>query len=82
MADFWEAAQQTCVWLGTEAGRIPVKVVYRPGATNVVADELSRCHGECVSRDTSFSMEEGGDVGLPTFESRKEKAENAREETE
>ncbi len=58
------------------------KVVYIPGATNVVADELSRCHGECVSRDTSFSMEEGGDVGLPTFESRKEKAENAREETE
>ncbi len=42
------------------------EVVYRPGALNVVADELSRCHGESESRDTSLLMEEGGDVGQPT----------------
>ncbi len=42
------------------------EVVYRPGALNVVADELSRCHGESESRDTSLLMEEGGDVDQPT----------------
>ena len=41
-------------------------VEYRTGSSNVVADELSRCHGGDSSRDTSLSREEGGDVGQPT----------------
>ncbi len=42
-------------------------VEYRSGSTNVVADDLSRCHGVCDARDTSLPDEEGGDVGQPTF---------------
>lgn len=38
---------------------------YRPGGQNVVADELSRCFGECSAEGTSLK-EAGGDVGLPT----------------
>ncbi len=44
-------------------------VVYQSGAKNVVADDLSRCHQGCSVGDTSLSMEEGGDVGQPTFKS-------------
>ena len=42
------------------------KVEYRTGCSNVVADDLSRCHGEDGIRDTSLAGEEGGDVGQPT----------------
>ncbi len=37
-------------------------VKYRAGASNVVADELSRCHA-CASDDVTLSVKEGGDVG-------------------
>ncbi len=41
------------------------RVEYRTGSSNVVADDLSRCHGGDSDRDTSLK-EEGGDVGQPT----------------
>ncbi len=48
-------------------------IVYQAGEENVVADDLSRCHGETeVSDHVTQLMKEGGDVGireLPTFES-------------
>ncbi len=52
------------------------EVVYRSGARNVVADDLSRCHQGSRDGVTSSLKEEGGDVGQPTFESK----ENEREE--
>ncbi len=49
-------------------------IVYRAGDKNVVADDLSRCHGETVVCDrVTQLMKEGGDVGIqeiPTLESK------------
>ncbi len=56
-------------------------IVYRAGNENVVADDLSRCHGEKdISDRVTQLMEEGGDVGIqekerPTFERKKEEGE-------
>ncbi len=38
-------------------------VKYRVGASNVVADELSRCHAG-AREDATLALKEGGDVGL------------------
>ncbi len=55
------------------------EVIYRPGTLNVVADELSRCHGDDERRDTRLSKEEGGDVGQPTFVSSMEEESKQRD---
>ncbi len=51
-------------------------IVYRAGVENVVADDLSRCHGETdVSDRVTQLLEEGGDVGIqetPTLENKRE----------
>ncbi len=40
-------------------------IVYRAGKENIVADELSRCHGDGVVSDrVTLLTEEGGDVGI------------------
>ncbi len=40
-------------------------VVYRAGEENIVADDLSRCHGETDVKDRATQLlEEGGDVGI------------------
>ncbi len=51
-------------------------IVYRASVENVVADDLSRCHGETdVSDRVTQLLEEGGDVGIqemPTLENKRE----------
>ncbi len=40
-------------------------VVYRAGEENIVADDLSRCHGETdVTDRATHLLEEGGDAGI------------------
>ncbi len=44
----------------------------------MVADELSRCHGDVRVRDTSLSKEEGRDVGQPTLGEKSEDVEDMK----
>ncbi len=50
------------------------EIVYRAGVENVVADDLSRCHGEADTGERgTHLLKEGGDVGIqemPTFKSK------------
>ncbi len=51
-------------------------IMYRAGEENIVADDLSRCHGEAdVSDRVTQLLEEEGDVGIqetPTLENKRE----------
>ncbi len=52
------------------------EIVYRAGVENVVADDLSRCHGEAETGERgTHLLKEGGDVGIqetPTCKSKDE----------